>query len=277
MSDPINIADLHALTGAYAVDALDEVERAVFEDHLDLCPECRVEVAELAATAALLATEPVSPPPAVRDAVLDGIETIRPLPPRTTPTGPAAPSVPASGYAGVPGVPGVPGTSGAPTSDEGGARVIRFPRPSFRTLLVAASVVLLLLVAGLTWRPWQDAVAPPVPSATERVLEAEDATRVSQEFPDGSTATIVLSREEGRAVIVTTDMAAAPDGKVFEVWLQTPAGDMQPAALMPDEPNATVLLDGDASEATGVGITVEPEGGSPEPTSDPIALFELEA
>ena len=36
-----------------------------------------------------------------------------------------------------------------------------------------------------------------------------------------------------------------------------------------------VLLKGDATEATGVGITVEPAGGSPEPTSEPVALFDL--
>ena len=36
-----------------------------------------------------------------------------------------------------------------------------------------------------------------------------------------------------------------------------------------------MLLKGDAAEATGVGITVEPEGGSEEPTTEPIALFDL--
>ncbi|MEQ6899876.1 anti-sigma factor [Nocardioides sp. YIM 152588] len=258
-----NPTDLHALSGAYAVDALDEVERAVFEEHLEQCAECREEVAGLTATAALLAADEVEPPADVRSAVLAGIESIRPLPPQTAPRRRAAGA----------------GTGDSTGTTSGGARVLPFRRPSPRLLLVAASVVLLLLAGGVALvQPWQDS-APPVvaPTLTERVLDAPDATRVRQEFPDGSTATIVLSREEGRAVIVTTDMAAAPEGKVFEVWLQTPAGDMQPAALMPDEPNTTVLLDGDATEATGVGITVEPDGGSPEPTSEPIALFELEA
>ena len=94
---------------------------------------------------------------------------------------------------------------------------------------------------------------------------------------DGSTATIVISRSEGRAVIRTTDMAPAPDGKVYELWLQTPAGEMEPAGLMPDLRDATKLLDGDASRATGVGITVEPDGGSDQPTSQPIAFFALDS
>ena len=49
------MSDLHKLTGAYAVDALDDLERARFEQHLAECDDCRAEVAELRETAALLA------------------------------------------------------------------------------------------------------------------------------------------------------------------------------------------------------------------------------
>ena len=48
-------ADLHTLTGAYAADALDPVERDAFERHLQECADCRQEVAELRATTARLA------------------------------------------------------------------------------------------------------------------------------------------------------------------------------------------------------------------------------
>ena len=71
-------------------------------------------------------------------------------------------------------------------------------------------------------------------------------------------------------------MAAPPAGKVFELWLQDEAGTMLPAGLMSTAGDNKVLLEGDAAKATGVGITVEPEGGSPEPTTEPIALFDLE-
>ena len=37
----------------------------------------------------------------------------------------------------------------------------------------------------------------------------------------------------------------------------------------------TVVLDGSAADALAVGITVEPDGGSEKPTSDPIALFDF--
>ncbi|MDN5744822.1 MAG: anti-sigma factor, partial [Nocardioidaceae bacterium] len=69
----------------------------------------------------------------------------------------------------------------------------------------------------------------------------------------------------------------APEGKVYELWLQSPAGVLDSAGLMPDHRHATVLLKGDASRATGVGITVEPNGGSERPTSEPIAFFTLDS
>ena len=49
------MSDIHALSGAYAVDAVDDIERASFERHLASCPTCRAEVASLRETSALLA------------------------------------------------------------------------------------------------------------------------------------------------------------------------------------------------------------------------------
>ena len=72
--------DLHHLSGAYAVDALDDVERASFEEHLAVCADCRAEVAELSATAHSLASlTEVAPPPSLRASVLTGIAQVRPL------------------------------------------------------------------------------------------------------------------------------------------------------------------------------------------------------
>ena len=62
------MSDIHALSGAYAVDALDDDEREQFEQHLAVCPECRAEVRSFSETAALIAeTEAETPPPSLRD------------------------------------------------------------------------------------------------------------------------------------------------------------------------------------------------------------------
>ena len=75
-------------------------------------------------------------------------------------------------------------------------------------------------------------------------------------------------------MITTEDMVSAPSGKDYELWFID--GDtFVSAGLMPDEPDQTVVLDGSAGAAAAVGITVEPDGGSQQPTSDPIAVFDL--
>ncbi len=35
------MSDIHHLTGAYALDAVDDIERARFEQHLAECEDCR--------------------------------------------------------------------------------------------------------------------------------------------------------------------------------------------------------------------------------------------
>ena len=236
------MSDIHALSGAYAVDALDDRERDLFEQHLAQCAACQAEVAGLREVAAMLPeTTYVAPPPALRDRVLADITKVRPLPPLSV-------------------------------DIQSARRRRRFPVG----LAAAAAVMAILGVGAVVTQPWEDDnTSQQQLTAAERVLQAPDAERVSLQL-DGAEATVVRSRSEGRAVIVTNDMPAPPDGKVYELWLQQPEGNMVPAGLMPAGSDNTFLLEGDASEAIGAGITVEPEGGSDVPTSEPIALFDLE-
>ena len=248
-------ADIHGLSGAYAVDALDDVERADFERHLQQCPECQDEVASLRAAAVELThASALTPPPALRDSVLRQISTVRPLPPLTGDTGPA------------------PQAEATVTPIESRRR-----RVKPLTWLVAAAAAAVLAIGGLVWSPWQsDEPAPQQLTATEQVIRAKDAQRYEKVI-DGARATIVRSKSLGKAVIIAEDMPAAPEGKDFQVWYQNPDGAMVSAGLMPHEakPTVSMVLNGDASKFNGVGITVEPTGGSPEPTSDPIALIEF--
>ena len=76
------MSDVHALSGAYALDALDDIERAGFERHLAICETCREEVASLQEAAAVLSEAYEMTPPAVlRERVMAEIATFRPLPP----------------------------------------------------------------------------------------------------------------------------------------------------------------------------------------------------
>ncbi len=237
---------VHALSGAYVVDALDDDERRLFEQHLPECQDCQHEVASLREAAALLADDAaLTPPPSLRASVLSGISTVRPLPPETSESTVVVP--------------------------------LRSRRRFRLAALAAAAAILAVLGFAAVTQPFQDD-SPPVAtmSPADRVLAADDAKKVSIDFEDGSRATVVRSLSLGRAVLVTDDMAAPPPGKVFELWLQDEAGTMLPAGLMATPGDNKVLLKGDAAKATGVGITVEPEGGSPEPTTEPVALFDLD-
>jgi anti-sigma-K factor RskA len=69
-------------------------------------------------------------------------------------------------------------------------------------------------------------------------------------------------------------MPPAPSGSTYQLWLQSPEEEMVPAGLMAPG-QTTALLEGNADTAIGAGITVEPEGGSEHPTTDPIALFDF--
>jgi anti-sigma-K factor RskA len=235
--------DIHALSGAYAVDALDDLERAGFERHLAECAECRAEVASLREAASVLAeTTATEPPAGLRDRVLAGIATTRPLPPATpTPT-----AVPAA----------------------------RRPRRRLHLLVAAAAAVLAVGAGTVFWQqPWEN--TSQAPSVTDAVLRAADARSSSLDFEGGAHATLVHSDSVGRAVLVTEKMPPPPAGKVYQLWLDQPGRGMVSAGVMPVAADQTVLLQGDAATATAAGITVEPEGGSSAPTTKPIALFDF--
>jgi anti-sigma-K factor RskA len=237
------MSDIHALSGAYATDALDDDERARFEQHLDECADCRAEVATFHETAALLAeTEAEAPPPGLRGRVLGDISQVRPLPPVT------------------------------PLAEVAEPTPVVAVRRRWVPRLVAAAVAVILLAGGiLAWHPWRSEQE----SLADQVLHASDAVRVTETLANGAgTLTLVTSPSLGRAVMVGDHVPQPPAGKTYQLWLQQPGRAFVPAGLMPDATKPT-LLTGDAATATQAAVSVEPEAGSPHPTSAPVAVFPL--
>jgi len=60
---PAEFEDEHALVGAYALNAVDERERAEFEVHLAACPLCSADVPAFREVLGRLAATASSPPP----------------------------------------------------------------------------------------------------------------------------------------------------------------------------------------------------------------------
>ena len=264
----MNNDDIHSLAGAYAVDAVDDVERARFETHLAGCSPCQTEVASLRAAAGeLSSTTSTAPPPSLRASVLREISSVRPLPPEvTSEEGPAPEPVT---LAAAPALSG-PAAAAAASSLES-KRAGRAHRAPVRQWLAGVAAAAVLATGGLAWHPWSSGTDTVQLTATQQVLRASDAQRFVKKLGAG-TATIVRSPRLNKAVIVTANLPAAPQGKVYELWLQQ-GTTMVRAGLVPAGPSSTVLLQGNAATAAGAGITIEPAGGSARPTLPPVALI----
>ncbi|WP_351223991.1 anti-sigma factor [Streptomyces sp. NPDC002133] len=252
-------AELHTLTGAYALHALGDRERVRFERHLDACEACAQEVRELSATAVrlgLAATE--NPPPAMKGQVLARIATVRQ----------EAPLVGGAGAAG------------------GDRPRVRGFRPGGRRrlsrLVLAACLAGVAALGGVA--VWQQRAAEEARTVAQQaqrqaeslaqVLTAPDVRTSTTALGDGgATGTVAVSRERDRAVFLASGLPRPGAGKVYQLWFAD-GGTMRPAGLLDSSGAAEALLmDGPVGRATGMGVTVEPAGGSPAPTSEPLALL----
>lgn len=238
-------ADVHALSGAYALDALPADEASAFAEHLDQCLACQQEVAELQVTAAQLGVAVTAPPPAaLRDQVLRAVQQTRQIPP-------------------------VPTTHAAERS-----------RPGWPRLLAAAAAVLLVLGVGvLALRPLlDDAGGPGDPGPQNQVvavMNAPDARTVSAPMRGGGSMTVVSSRNLDQAVVLGERMPRLDRALDYQLWLVGRSGTIR---------SAGVLFDGSGRASTGPGlvrglrtgdqiaITREPAGGSKQPTTAPLAI-----
>lgn len=244
-------AELHTLTGAYALHALAPDERAEFERHMEVCPACAQEVRELAATTTRLGLAvAVTPPPALKEQVLRRIATERQEPPKVT------------------------------RESRGGGGGAAKGRALSRFTLAACLAAAAAFGGVAVWQHQeaQDARARASDSqqrsdALAAVLAAPDARIRTGELPDGATGTVVVSRDRDKAAFIASGLAKPPGGKVYQLWFDD-GGTMRDAGLLdPSATSDTVLMAGSVGTASGMGITLEPSGGSPRPTTDPLALM----
>ena len=231
--------DIHALSGAYVVDAVDDFERAQFERHLTGCDDCRLEVASLREGAALLAESVAQPAPdALRSRVLSSIETVRPLPPLL-----------------------------ADAQDR--ARAHRRRLPAF---IAAAAAFVVIGGAGATvWHPWEQ---PTGDVTATQLAQAPDARVLTEKLPGGAAITLTMSRTLNSAYVSTHNMPRLADGQTYQLWT-IHDGRKVPAGLV-DGDASKVLVEGDPGSASAVAITIEPAGGVETPTSKfVVASFDL--
>ncbi len=243
-------ADIHTLTGAYALDALSETERAVFEHHMAECGPCAAEVAELQDTAARLGVAAaVTPPPSMKREVLAAARRVRQLPPEPLPVTPPAVEPP---------------------------RVIR---PRWQVWTAGAAAAACLVVAAVFGAQAFSAQRE-TRQAQEQldlmlsVLSAPDAEIATGALGD-SRATAVVSQSQGKVAFMVRGMPPLPEDRSYQVWSIGPTGMHSVGVFATGADPAPVL--GALADGTRIGITIEPKGGSTTPSTDPVMELDLPA
>ncbi|HEX8869895.1 MAG TPA: anti-sigma factor [Lentzea sp.] len=235
-------AELHLLTGAWALDATTEDERTVFEKHLRECETCLTEAVEMRETAARLSLlVEVAPPSHLRDRVLAAAAGTRQDRPDSPP----------------------PATE---------------PRPRRRwvrrtSVLLAAASVLGAVTAGVQYNlRLSNEVAALQQVAAQydqlnSLISAPDATTVSRPAANGGSGIAVFSPSQNKVLFLATDLPALPADRSYQLWVIDAAGAHSAGVL--DAVGKPVVMDF-LKGTEKLALTVEPLGGSAKATTSPI-------
>jgi anti-sigma factor RsiW len=223
-------AGTHDQLAAYALGALDDAERNAFEEHLADCGECRAELDGFREAASMLAYAVESPPPpaSLRDRILD--EARRESPAQSV--------------------------------------VVLRPRRALRLTAIAAAAAAAIAIGLGIWAGTlassldaeRDALADQARAAA--ILAAPDSTRI----PMGERGELVRS-PDGESVMIVRELPAAPEGKTYEAWVIDSGGPVKAGLFEGGDPEI-VLLEQPVAEGSMVAVTLEPDGGSEQPTGD---------
>jgi len=252
-------ASLYVL-GALAVD-----DRAQFEAHLMSCAECAAEVRTLSGVAQTLpfAVPQIDPPPGLRGRILSEVGAARAA--ATVPMATAQPRLRRSLI----------------TSE--------WLRAAAMLLLIVAlgsyAVSLRQRIGGLELQ-LQDAVnrldrSEQQVAAATRLAESAQVRMAVLTAPDLAQVTLagqpVAPRATGRAfwsrsrglVFAAADLPTLPPGRIYQLWyLQTPEP-VSAGLLRPDASGSVAAAfdtPASVSAPTGLAVSIEPEGGVPQPT-----------
>jgi anti-sigma factor RsiW len=221
--------ELHDLVAPYALDALDEEERAAFERHLEECERCPAELTRLQGAAGALAYAVEGPelPAGLRERILEAARA------------------------------------------ENGARVIELPRRRWLLPVTASAAAMAAVVAiGVgTWATSLARDLDRERSAKDtyaRAFALLGGRAEVKTLADAEGSLLVAA--DGRAALAVCGLETAAEDKTYEAWV-VERGTPQPAGLFRGGSGCPpVLLDRKVSEGAVVAVTLEPKGGSRKPT-----------
>ncbi len=242
--------DLHSLSGAYALDALEGgAEHDRFTRHMSRCQSCASEVRGFREVGTALAfAAATDPPPELRDRVLAAVALTRQLPPEVK-----TEARPRRTRAWVPWVPWLSGA------------------------IATASIVVAVLFGFAQAHTQQELNQVRAENqAISLLLSAPQARLLTHTVTRGGVATVVLAADRHELVVITSGLPALPPGQVYQIWLIGKTKIVS-AGLLPSAKSgrtAPVLASGVVKGDT-LGLTVEPAPGSAQPTTKPILALPL--
>lgn len=245
---------LHTLAGAYALDALEQADRARFERHLARCEACAQEVRGLReTTAALGSAVSTAPSLRLRERVLGAAARTRQYPPAVA--------------------------AGNKAAGRWRPR-LRLPASLSRAAVVTMAAA--AVAATVTLSVATSAMQHRLDRADERshnvaaVLTAQDAEMTTAPVRTGGRATVVMSYAKRMIVFSAKDLSAPPESAGYELWLIGSAG-VRSACMVPRPSHgmtAPVVVSG-LQRGDKIWLTVEPAAGSRHPTTRPVLTLAM--
>ncbi|MEP6478801.1 MAG: anti-sigma factor [Rhodoglobus sp.] len=249
--------DADNLSGAYALNALDNDERTEFEAQLGESEETRNEVTELSDTAVLLglAVEPVEPSAELKTSIMAKLASTPQLPREVAPVRTLTPA------------PQIEDDAPAAAT----ARIRWFTRPVAALTAVAAAIAIIVgggvIANSLIDNGSQVAEA----NQLAAINAADDFQQTVVDVDGGGSAKLVWSLELASSALIVDGLKQLPSDRTYELWYIDAAG-ARPAGVFSvgSDGGTWQVLDGKMAKGDTVGVTVEPRGGSESPTTDPI-------
>jgi anti-sigma-K factor RskA len=242
----------HENVGSYVLHALPDDEYQRFVSHLDGCEDCRREVADLqmAVDTLPLATEQIAPPPELKDRIMAVVHSEAELlqaagaradEPEAATAAPAAPPAERRSW---------------------WKRTLLSLRP-LPAIGLATAVLAVGVVAGV--------LVTSGGSEGTRTVSA----KVTLASAPAAHASLSVKGDDGRLSVA--NFPAAGNGRVYQVWLVK--GNAKPTSAglfrVTDSGQATFAIPESMKGVDQVMVSVEPGGGSDQPTSQPVAAASM--
>ncbi len=282
----LSCAAVRDLAPLYVLDALEPAEAASVRDHLATCSDAHAEMADLGGVVPYLAEslEPLEPPAVVGERIAAAVRAD--LRARARDETAAARLV--EGYGGAAG-PADTAVREAPPPAEPvdlaaarATRVVRPPRPAWRWLLEAAAVVALVGVVGwdLVLQGQLDGArrqAALLGSALAAAAQAGSVTATLQGTgPAAGASGFVVAGTGGTNYMVVSGLPDPGAGRTYQAWYLKGQTAVSAGTFTLGAEGVTVVgMSSTTGPVTAVALTIEPAGGSVQPTSQPIALANL--